>query len=67
MSHCPIDNRIELSYNDKKGGRKQLNRSIIREIAKKNGVTTTEVRREIKLAIDAAYENPAGAALLCQG
>ena len=40
-----------------------MNRSIIRKIAKQNGVSTAEVRREMQAAIDATYINPTAAAL----
>lgn len=33
-------------------------KKIYRQIAKKNGVSVAEVKREIEAAIDAAYENP---------
>ena len=37
--------------------------SIIHKIAKKYGVSTAEVRREMQLAINAAYENPGAEAI----
>lgn len=40
-----------------------MNRSVLRKIAKQNGVTVAEVRREMQRAIEAAYENPNAAAL----
>lgn len=40
-----------------------MNKSIIKKIAKANGVSVGEVRREMKFAIEAAYANPNSAAL----
>lgn len=40
-----------------------MNRSIIRKIAKKHGVSVEEVRRDMQAAINAAYVNPGAAAL----
>lgn len=40
-----------------------MNRSILRKIAKENGVSVAEVRREMQLAIEASYTNPNAAAL----
>lgn len=40
-----------------------MNRSVLRKIARENGVSVAEVRREIELAIDAAYIKPNAAAL----
>lgn len=41
-----------------------MNKSIIKKIAKANGVSVGEVRREMKFAIEAAYANPNSAALI---
>ena len=40
-----------------------MNRSIIRKVARKHGVSVAEVRRDMQLAINAAYEKPNAAAL----
>ena len=40
-----------------------MNRNILRQVARMNGVSVAEVRREIGIAIAAAYENPTAAAL----
>lgn len=40
-----------------------MNRSILRKIAKENGVSVDEIRREMQAAIEAAYVNPNKAAL----
>jgi len=40
-----------------------MNRSIIRKIAKENGVSIAEVRREMQAAINETYKNPNAAAL----
>ncbi|MEA4992215.1 MAG: sporulation initiation factor Spo0A C-terminal domain-containing protein [Oscillibacter sp.] len=36
-----------------------MNRKIYRQLAKKHGVTTEEIRRDMQSALNAAYENPA--------
>ena len=35
-----------------------MNRKIYREIARKHGVSVTEVKRDMQEAIDEAYKNP---------
>jgi len=40
-----------------------MNRSIIRKIAKENGVSVAEARREMQAAINETYKNPNAAAL----
>ena len=44
-----------------------MNREALRKVAKINGVSVSEVRREMKLAIRAAYENPNEAATAVPG
>lgn len=41
-----------------------MNRSIIRKVAKQNGVSVAEVKREMQAAIEAAYINPNAAAMV---
>lgn len=40
-----------------------MNRLVIRKIAKQNGVSVAEVRRDMQAAIDAAYTNANAVAL----
>lgn len=40
-----------------------MNRSIIRKIAKENGVSVEEVMRDMQFAIEATYANPNEVAL----
>ena len=40
-----------------------MNRSMLRKIARQNGVKPKVVRREMQAAIDATYINPTAAAL----
>jgi CheY-like chemotaxis protein len=46
-----------------------INRKILRQVAKQNGVSVAEVRKGIEEAIDKAYEkpNPQALAVECKG
>ncbi|WP_312281757.1 sporulation initiation factor Spo0A C-terminal domain-containing protein [Oscillibacter sp.] len=35
-----------------------MNRKVYRQLAKKHGVTTEEIRRDMQSALNIAYENP---------
>jgi hypothetical protein len=45
-------------YTLNKGLVVKMNRKLLRKVAKINGVSVKEVRREMELAIDHAYRNP---------